>query len=271
MPHIETSRYGESRLRMLRVLRHGDRDDPRDVTVGLRFDGRADAVVPGEAVKNLVHRVARGQDHPAVEDLALAICARVLADYPSITSVRADLSEQAWVRIDAGGKPHGRAFVPSGADLRTARVTRDRETVTVTSGIDQLMLLRTDGFAPPAAHRGGAADGLQRLLIATLSGVWTFASDDVPYALCRAGITHAIVETFAWHASRSAHEALRAIADVALATCPDIETIDLSLNERPYRPADLLELALEGDSLFLARDEPVGTVELRVTREPGTR
>ena len=30
MPHIHSSSYGESRLRMLRVMRKGDRQDPKD-------------------------------------------------------------------------------------------------------------------------------------------------------------------------------------------------------------------------------------------------
>ena len=59
MTGIESSSYGESRLRMLRVIPRGDRHDPRDLTIGLRFEGRLDEMVPGEAIKNLVHRVVR--------------------------------------------------------------------------------------------------------------------------------------------------------------------------------------------------------------------
>ena len=81
MPHIHSSSYGESRLRMLRVMRLGDRHDPKDLTVALRFEGNFGAafkdgdpggLLPGEAIKNLVHRVARGQEHAAIEELGLA-------------------------------------------------------------------------------------------------------------------------------------------------------------------------------------------------------
>ena len=43
MPRITGSNHGESRLRMLRVVRRGDRHDPKDLTVSCRFEGAADA------------------------------------------------------------------------------------------------------------------------------------------------------------------------------------------------------------------------------------
>ena len=80
MSKVHSSTYGESRLRMLRVLQRGDRHDPKDLTIALRFEGPIDAMVPGETVKNLVHRVVRSQDHAAsaIESLALEICAQIL-------------------------------------------------------------------------------------------------------------------------------------------------------------------------------------------------
>ena len=40
----------------------------------------------------------------------------------------------------------------------------------------------------------------------------------------------------------------------------------MAMHERPYRPADLLELSLDGDSVFIAHDEPLGVVEITVQR-----
>ena len=68
MPRIGGSAHGESRVRLLRLVRRGDRHDPRDLTVSLRFEGdfeaafregRAAGVVPGETLKSLVHTTAR--------------------------------------------------------------------------------------------------------------------------------------------------------------------------------------------------------------------
>jgi urate oxidase len=268
----EKSAYGESRLRMLRVIPRGDRHDPRDLTIGLRFEGSLDAMVPGEAVKNLVHRVVREQDHAAaaIETLGVALCDALLATYGSIGLARVDLTEQPWTRVDAGGKPQGQTFTPAGVERRTALVTGNGERTAVQAGIEELVLMRTSGFA--SATRGpadAAADGLQRIYVASLAARWVYTARDIAFAPYRSGIRQAIVETFAWHKGPSARDTLRAIADVVLATYQEIAQVSLSLQERPYRPVGLLELALDGDALFVAHDEPVGVLEMSVERTHG--
>jgi urate oxidase len=269
---IRSSRYGESRLRMLRVVRRGDRHDPRDLTIALRFEGSFDRMVPGEAIKNIVHRVVGEQDHAAaaLESLGLVVCDQILQAHPSIGLARVDLAEQPWSRVDAGGKAQGQAFTPAGVERRTASISGNGTRTSVSAGIENLVLLRTGGFA--ATARGGAAadgteDGLQRLFIATLAARWSYTSGDIAFAPFRTGIRSAIIETFAWHKGRSAQDTLHAIADVVLASYQEISQVTLSLEERPYRPVDLLELSLESDPLFVARDEPVGLVEITVERD----
>ena len=59
----------------------------------------------------------------------------------------------------------------------------------------------------------------------------------------------------------------RPVGEVALASYPEIVDITLSMQERPYRPADLFNAGLENpDELFLVVDEPLGTVEVTLER-----
>src|SRR6186713_303995 len=133
---------------MLRVISRGDRHDPRDLTIGLRFEGRLDAMVPGEAVKNLVHRVVRERERAVetIETLAIAICDEILRVYPPIGLARIEIAEQPWGRLDAGGKAQGQAFVPAGVERRTVVVTGNGSRTAVQSGLENLVLLRTSGF-----------------------------------------------------------------------------------------------------------------------------
>ena len=269
---VHSSAYGESRLRMLRVLQRGDRHDPKDLTIGLRFEGGDDAAVPGEAVKNLVHRVVREQDHAAaaIESLALEICAQILTSHPGIGLARVDISEQPWARLDAGGKAQGQAFTPAGVERRTASVSSNGARIAVSAGVDNLVLLRTSGFTPIARGRPAdepTTDGLQRVFVAALTARWAYTSGDVAFAPYRAGVRQAIVETFAWHKGPTIRSTLAAIAEVVLASYPEIAQMTLSLQEHPYRPVDLLELSVDGDALFVVRDEPVGLIEITVDRD----
>jgi urate oxidase len=280
MALIHSSSYGESQLRLLRIVRRGDRDDPQDLTIALRFEGdfapafregSAAGVLPGEALKNLVYKVAREERHPAIETLGLALCDRVLRQHAQIGRVRVDISEQPWARVDAGGKAQGQAFTPLAHERRTTAIVSNGTRISVSSGIEDLTLMRTSGLAPSRRVRDPedeAADGLQRLLIASLSLTWSYTEGDIAFGPYRQGIRAAVVETFAWHASRSVQHTLYAIGDVIVASYQEISAVTLALKERPYRAADLLELSLDADALFVAYDEPLGIVEVTVEREP---
>ena len=264
---------------MLRVLRHGDRHDAKDVTVAVRFegdfeaafrDGNPSGVLPGEALTNLVHRVAREQEHSEIETLGLAICERVLAQHPQIGRARVDLIEQPWARVQAGGKLQDQVFSPAGLERRTASVTSNASRIAVSAGLENLIVLRTSGLASGDAGadvEDGTRDGLPPLLVGTLSAIWAYDSGDIPFAACRQGVRAAVIDTFAWHASRSLQHTLYAMADVILATFEGIALVTLTLQERPYRPVDLLEFSMERDAVFVARDEPVGLVEVTVERQ----
>ena len=268
---------------MLRIVRRGDRHDPKDLTVSCRFEGdfsasfvegRSEGLVPGEALKNLVHRTARTDGHGEIEPFALALCERLLESFPRITKVRVDVAEQSWARLEIGGKAQGQAFEAGGGERRTTAVTSNGRQIAVVSGIEQLSLLRSAGLRPPAPQEdsSGLQDGVQRLLVGALGARWTYSSPDVTFGPYRQGVRAVIVETFAAHARLSVEHTLHAIAEVALASYPEIVDITLSMQERPFRPADLFSAGVENpDDLFLVVDEPLGTVEVTLERESPSR
>jgi urate oxidase len=290
MLRIGASSHGESRLRMLRIVRRGDRHDPRDLTVSCRFEGdfarafvegRADGLLPGEALKNLVHATARVHGGAEIETFGLALCERLLSGYPRVTRARVDIAEQQWSRLESGGKAQAQAFLAGSHERRTTAVTSNGRQVAVVSGIEQLTIMRSSGFQP--ARRAsedptGVDDGLQRLLVATLSARWTYSTPDVTFGPYRQGVRAAIVETFGCHASRSVQHALYSIADVVLVSYQEIADVTLSLQERPYRPADPFSAGVDAtlgahpvsDDLFVAVEEPLGVVEVTVERDTDT-
>ena len=266
---------------MLRIVRRGDRHDPRDLTVSVRFEGglapaflegRADGVIPGETLKTLVHRVAREIGGEEIEAFGLALCERMLDAHKRLTRVRVEIAEQPWTRMQVGGKAQGQTFVVGGPEQRTATVTSNGTQTAVVSGIDQLVLMRTAGFLPrhPARRADdGTEDAVQSLLVGSLAARWTYSNAEVTFGPYRQGVRAAITETFAVHAARSIQYTLYAIADVVLATYEDILDVTLALHERPYRAADLFREDVENpEELFVAAEEPLGMVEVTVERDP---
>ena len=263
---------------MLRIVRRGDRHDPRDLTVSFRFEGefaaafvqgQPDGLLPGETIKNIVHGAARRHGAAEIESLGLALTTQVLERQPRITRVRVEIAEQRWQRLEAGGKTQAQTFAVGSPEERIAVVTSNGRQTSVVAGLEQLTLMRSGGFAPPRRvdTDDGAWDGLQPLLVGALSARWTYTSGDVTFGVYRQAVRNAIVETFAWHESQSVEHVLYAIADVVLSTCEEIADITLMFHERPYRPADLFAAGTENpDELFVVVDEPVGIVEVTVER-----
>src|SRR5262245_38648461 len=111
MIRIGASSHGESRVRMLRIVRRGARHDARDLTVSCRLegdfagafvDGRAQGLVPGEALKSLVHSTAREHSSAEIEKFGLALCERLFAGNTKLTRARVEIAEQPWSRLEVG-------------------------------------------------------------------------------------------------------------------------------------------------------------------------
>jgi urate oxidase len=277
MARIAASSHGEARLRMLRLVRRGDRHDARDLTVSFRFegdfepafvDGRADGLLPGETIKSLTHKTTREHGARELEELGLTLAEEVLARQGRIARVRVELTEQPWRRLEAGGRPQAQSFVADSPEQRFAVITSNGTQTSVVGGIGQLTVMRSAGFTPAGrSDESGASDGMQPLLVGALSVRWTYTSGDITFGVYRQGVRNAVLETVAWHKSQSVQHLLFAIADVVLASCAEIADVSLSFHERPYRPADLFAAGAENpDELFVVVDEPLGVVDVTVER-----
>lgn len=279
MPRLAASSHADARLRILRVIRRGDRHDPRDLSIAVRFEGdfasaflegRTGGIVPPATLKSFVRETVRRHGSTDIETIGLALATRVLETTPQITRARVELAEHTWERLAPGGRTQGQSFLAGGPEQRSAIITSNGVQAVVVSGIQQLMLMRTSGFLGSGAPRraeDGTEDAVAPLLVGTLSARWTYESPDVPFASYRQGIRAAILDTFAMHAAKSVQFTLYAIADVVLATYPDILDVTLVMQERPYEPADLFPPPIEGpDDLFVPADDPARTVEVTVER-----
>lgn len=262
---------------MLRVVRRGDQHDARGLTVSITLqgafeaafiDGRADGLIPGETIKNLVHEAVRRHGAREIEEIGLAVAAQVIESHPRIARVRVDIEESRWLRLEARGRAQAQAFSAGSSEVRTASVTSNGTQTSVSGGVAGLTVMRTSGFAHASGHTDDdARDDLQPLLVGTLSARWTYTRGDTTFKVFRQGMRAAIVETFVWHRSESVQQALYGVGEVLLATYEDIAEVTLGFRELPYRPADLFAAGAENpNELFVAADEPVGVVEVTLER-----
>jgi urate oxidase len=276
---LSSNRYGKAAVRLVRVNRHGDRHDLKDVTLRILFEGDFEAafalgdnalILPTDTMKNTVYVAARQRPFEDIEEFGLTLADHFLAHNPAVSRVAIDLAEHLWTRLAVGEKPHRHAFRRSGTEERTATVLRTRDGVTIEAGLCNLMVLKSagsgfEGFRTDEYTTLGETS--DRLLATLLTASWTYRTAALPFGICWRATRQVLLETFAEHESRSVQHTLHAMGEAALATREEIEEIRFSLPNRHHLLVDLSRFGLENpNEVFVATEEPYGLIEATVTR-----
>src|SRR5215203_4938383 len=112
--------YGKSGVRLMQVIRHGDRHDVRDLTVAIQFqgqygpsytDGDNSDVLPTDTMKNTVYALAADAGIEEPESFGLRLANHFLSRNPKLEQVTVEVSQHVWERFSLGDRDHGQAFM----------------------------------------------------------------------------------------------------------------------------------------------------------------
>jgi urate oxidase len=278
---LAENNYGESRVRLLRVVRQEGRHDIKELTVGIRFEGDFESahtkgenkkILPTDTMKNSVYAIARQYPVEAIEDFALHLIEHFLTYNEQVSRVHVEITESPWSRIPHGTKPHAFAFTRThGREKRMANLLATREETTIRAGIEGLDVLKTaksafDGFLrDPYTTLKADHDGI---LATTIQADWLYEGEEVEFSPLWHGVRQTLLETFAEHDSESLQHTLYAIGEAVLATFDRIREIHLSLPNKHFNLVDLAPFGMDNPGeVFLPSDEPYGLIEATLRRE----
>jgi urate oxidase len=277
MPILTSNRYGKSRVRLVKVKRARAPHEIVDLTIDVQLEGAFDTVyvdgdnspcVATDTMKNTVYAIARQDAIDHVETLALRL-ADHFGGMPAVSRARISAVEHRWEHVSTAGAPHPHAFVQTGAEQWTAVVVRDVRGSIVTSGLTNLVVLKTadSAFAGfPRDNYTTLPDTDDRILATSITASWTYRPGASDFS-ARERIRSALVETFATHVSCSIQHTLYAMAEAALSACADAAEITLSLPNRHHLLVDLTPFGLDNpNEVFVATDQPFGLIEATVRR-----
>lgn len=220
---LSQTSYGKSRIRLVRVTRHGDRHELRDFTVAIAFEGSFDTsytdgdnadVLPTDTMKNTVYALAARDGVREPEAFALALGRHFIERNPKLDRVSVDIGDHGWSRIKVGDRDHGRTFERRGPETRTARVITDRGGATVTAGITDLMIMKTSNSAFAGFPRDEFTtlpETHDRLFATSLTAAWNYTDIDVEFASLFRSVRRTLLEAFAEHDSLSVQHTLYAM------------------------------------------------------------
>lgn len=275
------NRYGKAESRVVRIVRDTPRHEIRDLTVSSALHGNFTAahtegdqshVLPTDTQKNTAFAFAKKHGVASPEDYALALGRRLLEATPEATGAEIAVDEHAWDRIPVDGAGHDHAFVRRGGEVRTVAVDVERDGTRVTSGVKDLVLLKSTG----SEFKGFLRDEYttleetdDRILATSLRATWTHTRvDGVDWNASYAAVRALLLATFATTYSRALQETLYAMGRAVLEAHEDIAEIAFVAPNKHHFLVDLAPFGLENPGeVFIAADRPYGLIEATVTRE----
>jgi len=280
MARLGENRYGKTRVRVMKVVRHATCHTMKEwnVRVLLRGDfetcfteGDNSRILPTDTMKNTVYSLARSSQADTLELFAMELVQYLLQNNVQVSQASAEIDEKNWQPMVIDGAPHATTYQLAGPELQTTVVTGDRTSpVTTTSGMDGLILLKTTH----SEFTGYIKDRLTTLpesrdrIFATRATVsWDYTQAPADFALARTHAAQALLKTFAEHHSLSVQHTLYEMGEAALKAVAEMARIRLTMPNLHCLPVDLSRFGQDNpNQIFVPTEEPSGYIEALIER-----
>ena len=280
MIELGPNRYGKSAIRLVKIIRHADRHEVRDLTVAIALEGDFTAahedgdnanVVATDTMKNTVYTFAREHLTGAIERFGLVL-ARHFVELDPVDSATVSIDEHRWVRIPTEDGPAPDAFFRSGDFTRTAVVAATEAGTSVEAGVRDLTVMKTT----KSAFKGFPRDGYttlpevdDRIMATKISATWRFGGHaehvDFDASFDQVGAT--LLEVFAEHQSASVQASVWIMGKAMLERHPEIDEVRMSLPNLHHWLVDLTPFGQPNEGeIFVSTREPHGLIEATVRR-----
>ncbi len=277
---LHSHRYGKAKVRVLKVFRSDSTCSLKELEVFILLEGAFEgsytkgdnsAIVATDTMKNTINVLAHQQLGQSIEPFAISIAEHFLNKYSHVTSVTVEVAERVWQHMDLGGQPAPSSFTSAGKATPFTSVIGTANGMEVTSGIRDLIILKTAG----SAFEGYLKDEFttlpetnDRLLATSMIGSWVYRFTPPDYNVVNSQIIKKMLEVFATHFSPSVQATLYEMAAAALASCPEVNMVSLTMPNLHCLPIDLKPFGLENrNEIFVPTDAPQGWIEATIVRD----
>jgi urate oxidase len=277
---LTEARYGKSEVRLVKVVRNGERHEIRDLNVHVALQGDFDAsyvdgdntgMMATDTMRNTVYALAKSDPLDTIEQFGLALVDRFLHAGARTTSARVQIAEYGWSRIRVDGREHDHSFTRDAGE-RIAIVSGNKTGArTIEAGIDKLLILKTTNSGWENFHHDQYTtlpDAHDRIFATNLSATWSYVTtDDLPFNVLWHGVRDRILATFTDHYSPSVQNTLYRMGRAVLEAFPAIAKIHFLLPNKHHLLYDLARFGMENNNeIFHVTNEPYGLIEGTIER-----
>ncbi|WP_216324364.1 factor-independent urate hydroxylase [Deinococcus aestuarii] len=271
--------YGKAEVKLMKVWRDTARHAIRELTVRVAMTGDFDAahaegdntdLVATDTVRNTVYGLAREGFTGSPEAFGKELITHFVKAGPRVTGGFAEFTEFLWERLSVGGEGHDHAFVRQ-MPQRTARVEGDGQSFKVTSGLENLYVLKTtqSGWAGYLLNERFTTlpETTDRIMATFVTAKWEYNTDEVDYDDVWNRVYRQIQETFTDHYSPSLQNTLFLMGQAVLTACPEVSRIWFQMPNKHHLKYNLERFGLANDNeIFHVDPEPYGLMEAWVER-----
>jgi urate oxidase len=277
---LSTNAYGKNAVNLSKILRLGNRHEFRQISVNVILEGDFETahtegdnrkVLPTDTQKNTVYALAKDHFNSSIEEFGLYLANYFISNNPQLTKTIIEIAEYCWVRILNEGNPHPHAFMNGGSEKHTTRIEQTRNEKHVTSGIRDLLILKTTDSAfkgYPKDQFTTLKEADDRILSTQCEVTWEYSSTDLDFASHYIDIRASLLKTFSEHKSLSVQHTLYAMGENVLKEFDVVKEITLKMPNKHHILMNLEQFGVENNNdIFVATDEPYGYITGTVTRE----
>ncbi len=190
---IVKNNYGKARVRLVKVARDTERHELQNLTVNIALEGDFDTIhtigdnsncLPTDTMKNTVYALAgQTREIEETETFGRRLAAYFLANNEQVSCVTIDIFRAfGWKRMKFDGVEHDHSFVKGSGERHTVRITADRDVVTIESGVEDLIVLKTTrsgfvGFIKDTYTT--LPEATDRIFSTAIKSTWSYATPDV--------------------------------------------------------------------------------------------
>lgn len=276
---LDKNAYGKNAIQLSKIIRHPDRHEIRQITVAISLQGDFEAahvagdnslVLPTDTMKNTVYALAKDRFTGSIEEFGIVLAAHFLSGNPQVSVAGIDIYEEEWQRMSFSGIEHPHAFIHGSGAKHTTGIVNDRQTVVLSSGIRDLLLLKTtdSGFEGYVRDRYTTLkETADRILSTSCEAIWTYESAPPDPGAKYEEIRQNLLHTFSGHKSHSVQHTLYAMGEQVLNSFPEVREITLKMPNKHHILFDLGPFGMENkNEVFIATAEPYGYITGTVSR-----
>jgi urate oxidase len=272
--------YGKNAVNLTRITRHNDYNEIKQISVNIAFEGEFESahttgdntlILPTDTMKNTVYALAKDRYTSSIEEYGIDLAHHFLSNNPQVTEVRIEISEHLWNRLEFDGKHHQYAFISGGFEKHTAQVIHSKKNTSVSSGIKDLLILKTynSAFEKYIKDQFTTLKETDDRIMSTQCEIsWLYTTNKLDFTSVFNKIRAVLLETFADHKSLSVQHTLYAMGENVLKEIKEVKNISFVMPNKHHILFNLEQFGMDNNNeIFIATDEPYGMIRGTVTRE----